>query len=108
MENKSGINIKDAEEIKKKVDASLKITMVLAGCDGKMAIEVLTGILVSVITMTANKGKEGDVVDEVTKALKDGVELMKNVKPMAGAIAAIIGQLQKNQSARQGGKQNMN
>lgn len=97
-----------AEEIKKKIEASVKIMMALTEFDGKMAIETLTGVLISIVTVPANKGKEEEIMDSVIKTLKSGMKFMKHTKPITNAIDAIIGQLKKKQSARPGGNPGMN
>lgn len=97
-------NMGPTEELKKEMEAVVNIMLVLEGFDGRKAIEILTGALASIITTTANKGKEEEIIQSVIKELKDGTEDMKNMKPMA----FIICPLKKKHSAKPGEKWNMN
>lgn len=83
----------DTGEIKKKMEASIKIMMALAEFDGKEAIEILTGVLISIVTVAANKGKEEEIMDSIINALKDGMEFVKNTPPINIPLDAIVEQL---------------
>ena len=96
MVNKSGIGMEATEEIKRKVEATVKIMTALAEFDGKGALETLTGCLISIMATTAKDGKEAEIVDDVIKELKDGIEFMKKTKPLVGKINDIVNHLKNN------------
>ena len=97
-------NMEDQGDIKKEMETVVKIMLELEGFSGEKAVEILIGVLVSIITTTANKGAQGMVVDAVIKELKDGMKVMKNIPQ----IFAVIGIPKKNQPVRPGGKPSLN
>ena len=104
MNNKFGINMETAGDKKKEITAVVNIMLMLEEFSGEKAVEILTGVLCSVITTTANDGKQDEITDAVIKALKDGMKVMETTKPMF----AVICLPKKNQSAHPGGNPNLN
>ncbi len=89
MNNKPGINMEHVEEIKKEMQVIVKIMLELEEFSGRKAVEILTGALCSIITTTANDGKQDEIVEAIIKELKAGIKAVETIKPMV----AIIGQL---------------